>query len=231
MADTSERLKESGLQVDELELASETGATVVGYRVTSGLEKVASVSVTDSYMIEARYPGLRGNDFEYMIRASLVDATKKEIIVRDTKGIYDTETFTVSDKAAAEEALKKSNMVRFKSTGVVVWADVAYTALTGAVSGSATITASDWSRIFNRVDGLTFDVFYLPSTDAAVQAAAKQWLLDRRTKARRLAQLVVAGLPLDDTDIDKHNARSRAMNGRYIVNCSLAGTHTNGKTG
>ncbi|PYE49855.1 phage tail sheath subtilisin-like domain-containing protein [Paenibacillus barcinonensis] len=230
MADTSERLKESGLQVDELELASETGATVVGYRVTNGSEKAAAVTVTDSYTIEARYPGLRGNDFEYMIRASLVDASKKEIIIRDTKGIYDTETYTVADKAAAEEALKKSSMVRFKSAGAAAWADVAYTPLTGAVSGTASITASDWSRIFNRVDGLTFDVFYLPSTDAAVQAAAKQWLLDRRTKARRLAQLVVAGLALDDTDIEKHNARSRAMNARYIVNCSLAGTHINGKT-
>lgn len=230
MADTSERLKESGLQVDELELASETGATVVGYRVTNGSEKAAFVNVTDSYTIEARYPGLRGNDFEYMIRASLMDATKKEIIIRDTKGIYDTETFLVADKAAAEEALKKSNMVRFKSTGDVAWADVAYTPLTGAVSGTATITAADWSRVFNRVDGLTFDVFYLPSTDAAVQAAAKQWLLDRRMKARRLAQLVVAGPPLDDTDIDKNNARSRAMNARFIVNCSIAGIHTNGKT-
>ena len=77
MADTSERLKESGLQVDELELASETGATVVGYRVTNGSEKAAFVTVTDSYTIDARYPGLRGNDFEYMIRTSLVDATKK----------------------------------------------------------------------------------------------------------------------------------------------------------
>lgn len=93
MADTSERLKESGLQVDVLELAAETGATVVGYRVTNEQEKAAAATVADSYTIEARYPGLRGNDFEYMIRTSLVDATKKEIVVRDTKGIYDTETF------------------------------------------------------------------------------------------------------------------------------------------
>lgn len=229
MADMSERLKESGLQVDELELAAETGATVVGYRVTNGLEKAAAVAVTDSYTIEARYPGLRGNDFEYMIRASLVDATKKEIIVRDTKGIFDTETFLVADKAAAEEALKKSNMVRLKSNGSVELADVEYTPLAGGVSGTATITASEWSRIFNRVDGLTFDVFYLSATDPAVQAAAKQWLLDRRTKARRLAQMVVAGPAADDTDIEKHNARSRAMNARFIVNCAIAGTHTNGK--
>jgi hypothetical protein len=230
MANTAERLKESGLLVDELELASETGATVVGYRVTNGEEKVASVTVADSYTIEARYPGLRGNDFEYMIRASLVDASKKEIIIRDIKGIYDTETFLVTDKVTAGETLKKSNMVRFKSIGSVDLVDVAFTQLSGAVTGTAIITASDWSRIFNRIDGLVFDVVYLPSTNAAVQAAAKQWLLDRRTKARRLAQLVVAGLDLDDTDIEKHNARSRAMNARFIVNCSIAGTHTNGKT-
>lgn len=230
MANTAERLKESGLLVDELELASETGATVVGYRVTNGEEKAASVTEVDNYIIEARYPGLRGNDFEYMIRASLVDESKKEIIIRDTKGVYDTETFLVTDKATAEETLKKSNMVRFKSIGSAGLVDVAFTQLSGAVTGTTTITASDWSRIFNRIDGLVFDVVYLPSTNAAVQAAAKQWLLDRRTKARRLAQLVVAGLALDDTDIEKHNARSRAMNARFIVNCSIAGTHTNGKT-
>lgn len=136
----------------------------------------------------------------------------------------------MADKPSAEEALKKSNMVRFKALGALDMADVNYTPLTGGVSGTGTITASDWSRIFNRVDGLTFDVFYLSATDPAVQAAAKQWLLDRRTKARRLAQMVVAGPAAGDTDIEKHNTRSRAMNARYIINCSLAGTHTNGKT-
>ncbi len=230
MVDQSERFKESGLQVDELELAAENGATVVGYRVTNGNEVAASVAVASSYTIEARYPGTRGNDFEYMIRASLVDASKKEILIRDVKGIYDTETFLVADKAEAVEALKKSNMVRFRSTGSTAWADVAYTKLAGGVTGTATITAANWSGIFNRIDGLVFDVAYLPSSDAAVQAAAKQWLLDRRSKARKLAQLVIAGAAGTDDDIDTHNARSRAANARFLINCSLAGEHTNGKT-
>lgn len=229
MADQSERFKESGLLVDELELAAENGATVVGYRVTNGSEVAASVAVASSYTIEARYPGTRGNDFEYLIRASLVDATKKEIVIRDTKGIYDTETFLVADKAEAVETLKKSNMVRFKDTGTTAWADVAYTKLAGGVTGTAAITAANWSGIFNRIDGLVFDVVYLPSSDAAVQAAAKQWLLDRRSKARKLAQLVVAGASATDGDIDAHNACSRAMNARFIINCALAGEHTNGK--
>lgn len=230
MADQSERFKESGLLVDELELAAENGATVIGYRVTNGSEKVAAASVEASYTIEARYPGTRGNDFEYMIRAALVDASKKEIVIRDTKGIFDTETFLVTDKVEAAESLKKSNMVRFKSTGSTAWADVAYTKLAGGVTGTAAITAANWSGVFNRIDGLVFDIVYLPSAEAAVQAAAKQWLLDRRTKARKLAQLVIAGAASADDDIEIHNTRSRAANARFIINCSLAGEHTNGKT-
>jgi hypothetical protein len=229
MADTSERLKETGLLVDEIELAAENGPTVVGYRVTNEQEKAATHTVVDSHIMEARYPGKRGEDFEYAIRTSLVDATKKEIIVRDTKMIYDTETYLVADKAEAVEKLKKSNMMRFKENGNTPLADMDYTKLTGAVSGTAPITASEWSRIFNRVDGLEFDVFYLPSTDPAVQAACKQWLLDRRTKARRLAQLVVAGDAAQDDDIEAHNERSRAMNARFIINNSIAGQHINGK--
>ncbi|BAU28958.1 tail sheath protein [Aneurinibacillus soli] len=229
MADDAERLKETGKLVDEVELAAENGATVVGYRITNEAEKAASHTVADSHIIEARYPGKRGEDFEYAIRTSLVDASKKEIIVRDTKMIYETETYLVADQADAEEKLKKSAMVRFKANGSATLANLDYTPLTGAVSGTATITAAQWSGIFNRVDGLDFDVFYLPSTDPAIQAACKQWLLDRRTKARRLAQLVVAGEASKDDDIEAHNVRSRAMNARFIINCSIAGQHDNEK--
>ncbi|MCM3699193.1 phage tail sheath subtilisin-like domain-containing protein [Paenibacillus macerans] len=230
MADTSERLKESGLLVDVLELASESGATVVGYRITNGEEKAAAVTVADSYTFEARYPGTRGNDFEYMIRTSLVDEAKKEIVIRDTKGVYDTETYLVSDKAAAIQALEKSAMVRFKAAGDVAWEDVGYTKLAGGTTGTATLAATDWNRVFNRVYGLTFDTIYLSATDPAVQASAKQWLLDRRNKGKKLATLVIGGPAAEDADIEKHNARSRGMNARYVINCSLAGTHTNGKT-
>ncbi|MBN6186312.1 phage tail sheath subtilisin-like domain-containing protein [Aneurinibacillus sp. BA2021] len=229
MANDSERLDETGKLVDEIELAAENGATVIGFRVTNGQEKAATHTVAGSHTVKARYPGKRGEDFEYAIRTSLVDATKKEIIVRDKKMIYEDEEYVVSDKKEAEEKLKKSKMIRFNGEGSTELADMDYTALTGAATGTATITASQWSSIFNRVDGLNFDVFYLPSTDPAVQAACKQWLLDRRTKARKLAQLVVAGDATNDADIESHNERSRAMNARFVLNNSIAGEHFNGK--
>jgi hypothetical protein len=62
--------------------------------------------------------------------------------------------------------------------------------------------------------------------EVGVQAAAKQWLLDGHTKARKLAQLVFGGSSGSDDDIEAHNTRSHAANARFIVNCSLAGEHS-----
>lgn len=230
MATTEERLQETGLQVDTVELAAENGATVVGYRMTNGNEKAAAFTVKGGYAIEAKYPGMRGGDFEVLIRTSVLDTSKKEIVVRDTIGAYEAETFLVSNHTEAAERLQKSKMVRFKSLGSTPLADVAYTRLTGAVTGTATLTAANWNQVTSRIDGLQFDVLYLPLVEPEIQASCKQWLLARRTKARKLAQVVIAGNPDQDADMEKHNERSRTMNARYVINCSLAGQHANGKT-
>ncbi|MEW4368629.1 phage tail sheath subtilisin-like domain-containing protein [Paenibacillus kandeliae] len=228
MADTQERTLETGLLVPVLELAAENGATLIGYRVTNGSEKKSTLAVADGYTFEAKYPGLRGNDFEVSIRTSLIDEKKKEILVRDSKSIYPNESYLVADKTEAVSKLKQSSMIRFKSTGAAALTDAEYAKLAGGVTGTAVIPAGQWTQIFNAVFGLDFDAMYLPSTEAPVQAACKQWLLDRRTKGRKLAHLIIAGDKLTDDDIEAHNARSRTMNARYVINNSIAGTHTNG---
>ncbi len=228
MADTQERTTETGLLVPVLELAAENGATVIGYRVTNGSELPAKLAVADVGTFEARYPGLRGNDFSVSIRTSLIDSSKKEILVRDSKSIYPDETYLIADRSEAVTKLQQSKMIRFKNTGTKFFTDAGYAALTGGVTGTADITAGQWTQIFNAVFGLDFDVMYLPSTLPAVQAACKQWLLDRRNKGRKLAHLVIAGDKLTDDDIETHNMRSRTMNARYVINNSIAGTHTNG---
>lgn len=228
MADTQERTAETGLLVPVLELAAENGATVIGYRVTNGSELPAKLAVADVGTFEARYPGLRGNDFSVSVRTSLIDSSKKEILVRDGKSIYPDETYLVADRAEAVTKLSQSKMIRFKNTGTKFFTDAGYAALTGGVTGTADIATGQWTQIFNAIFGLDFDVLYLPSTVSAVQAACKQWLLDRRNKGRKLAHLVIAGDKLTDDDIETHNTRSRTMNARYVINNSIAGTHANG---
>jgi hypothetical protein len=230
MANYDERFKETGIQVDEIELSAENGATVVGYRMTNGNAVAAKCEVIDSYRITARYPGTRGNDFKYSIRASLAEPTKKEIVVVDMKGIFETETYTFADADEMVSKLKKSLMVRGEKLGETAPADIADQALTGGVSGTAALAASDWTKFFNKTYGQNFDAVVVPSDDPAVQAAAKQWMADKRKNERKLATLVIGGDDATDDNIEAHNNRSRAMNARFVVNCSISGRHVNGKT-
>lgn len=230
LANYEERFHETAIQIDEIELAAEGGATVVSYRMTNGNAMAAKYEVVDSYRIVARYPGTRGNDFTYSIRASLAEPTKKEIVVVDTKGIYETETYTFSDTDEMVSKLKKSLMVRGEKLGEVAPVAVVDQALTGGTTGTAPLTASDWTKFFNKTYGQKFDAVVVPSADPAVQAAAKQWMADRRKNDRKLATLVLGGEDATDDDIEKHNTRSRAANARFIVNNSIAGRHVNGKT-
>mgnify|MGYP001097322959 CR=1 FL=1 len=232
MANTAERTAETCLLVDEVELAAENGATVVGFNITNGTEKKAAIEVATNYVIEAKYPGARGNDFGRLIRKSIGDPSKKEMVVKDTKGIFEDEVFVFESRKDLENRLKKSKMVRFvdKSTDEALdIPETTFEQLSGGVSGIGTITPTDWTRIFNQINGVQFDAMYLPTFDPAVQAAAKQWMTDRRKQERRLSQLVVAGDPNKDDDMEAHNARSRAMNARFIINNTIAGRHINGK--
>jgi FlaG/FlaF family flagellin (archaellin) len=230
MANYEERFAETAAQVDEIELAAENGATVIGYRMTDGNAAYAKFSVANSYEISALYPGTRGNDFQYSIRASVAEPSKKEIVVVDTKGIYETETYSWATVEEMIEKLNKSKMVRGKKLGDTAPADIADQKLNGGLTGTAALSTSDWTKFFNKVYGQNFDAVYVSSTDPAVQAAAKQWIADRRKNDRKLATLVIGGTDATDDDIEAHNTRSRAMNARFVVNCSISGRHINGKT-
>ena len=231
MANYEERFAETAVQVEEIELAAENGATVVGFRMTNGNAIAAKYSAANSYELSARYPGTRGNDFQHSIRPSVAEPAKKEIIIVDTKGIFETETYSFATVDEMTSKLIKSKMVRGTKLGAgTIPSDISNQKLSGGLTGIAALTASDWTKFFNKVYGQNFDAIYLPSTDAAVQAAAKQWISDRRKNDRKLATLVIGGTDATDADIEAHNTRSRAMNARFVVNCSIAGRHVNGKT-
>ncbi|MXJ74051.1 phage tail protein, partial [Escherichia coli] len=65
-----ERVAETFGQIGILELAAEGGATVVGYRMTNGKCVAATYSQEGSFAIEARYPGLVGNELQISIKDS-----------------------------------------------------------------------------------------------------------------------------------------------------------------
>ncbi|GED55448.1 phage tail protein [Brevibacillus borstelensis] len=226
MTGYDERIKETFGEVDVVELAAEGGATIIGYRMTNGAAVAAYYEQPDAIRIEARYPGLRGNDLKVSISASTAEPGKQELQV---VGSISTEKFSFADAAELVMKTKQSIYVRVKKLGDTDIADVSLTSLSGGVSGTAPLTSADATKLFLSVSGADFDAMYLPFDDPAVQAAAKQFMSDRRTKNKKLSTLVIAGKEADDDNMVNHTERSVAQNVRYVVNNAIAGEHNNGK--
>ncbi len=226
MTGYDERVAETFAENDVIELAAEGGATIIGYRVTNGAAVAASYEQPDAIRIEARYPGLRGNDLKVSISASTAEPGKQELQV---VGPNSTEKFSFADAAELVMKTKQSIYVRVKKLGDTDIADVSLTSLSGGVTGTAPLTSAEATKMFTAVSGADFDTMYLPFADPAVQAAAKQFMSDRRGLNKKLSTLVIAGKEADDDNMVSHTERSVAQNVRYVVNNAIAGEHNNGK--
>lgn len=227
MASYEERVAETFSEVDTVELAAEGGATILGYRMTNGAAVAASYEQPEAVRIEALYPGLRGNDLEISITPSTAEPGKQELQVF---GPISTEKFSFADADELEAKTKQSMYVRAAKMGDAAISPTPPVALVGGVSGSADLTAATATKLFAAVAGADFDTMYLPFADAAVQAAAKQFMSDRRTLSKKLGTLVIGGSEENDDNMDAHTERSVAQNARYVVNTAIAGQHNNGKT-
>lgn len=227
MTGYDERVVEAFGEVDTIELAAEGGATILGYRITNGTATAASYSQAGAIEIEARYPGTKGNDLKISIAASTAEPGKKELQV---KGPIKTEKFSFAEADELVTKCAQSIYVRVTKLGTTAVADLAETALTGGISGTAALTSADSTTLFTAVSGADFDAMYLPFDDPAIIAAAKQFMKDRRTLNKKLSTLVIGGKESEDDNMTKHTERSVAQNVRYVVNNTIAGEHNNGKT-
>lgn len=228
-----ERMKETLGLVDEIELAAEGGATEVLYRWTNGNEAYAKFTQPNSFEIPAKYPGTEGNNFTISIENSTAEPGKKEVRIKHkTLGEEFGHKLSVAD---VDELVAKTANLDFvgqaKKLGTDAIADVSDGEFTGGVSGSpSSLTSANFTTLFSAIGGADFDTLYLPTDDAAIQYAAKQFMADRRKLGKKLSTLVIGGKATDDTNMDKHVERSIAMNERFVVNNSIAGKHANGKT-
>ncbi|WP_409177498.1 phage tail sheath subtilisin-like domain-containing protein [Brevibacillus fortis] len=226
LASFEERLAQTFAKVDTVELAAEGGATILAYRMTNGTATKAAYEQADSIRIEALYSGLVGNELKVTIITSTSDPGKKELQV---VGPLQAEKFSFADANELAAKSSQSNYVRVKKLGETAVALVAETALTGATSGTVALSPTDSTKLFMAVSGADFDAMYLPFDDPSVQAAAKQFMSERRTKNKKLSTLVIGGKDIEDDNMSKHVERSVAQNARYVVNCAIAGQHNNGK--
>lgn len=221
-----ERYNETLGLVDTIELAADGGATILGYRITNGNATAAKYTQDGAVEVSARYAGTYGNNLKVVILASDAEPGKKELQVKDATGILERFSFADADELVSKA--DQSIFIRVKKLGTTAIADVAETSLANGVSGTAGLTAADFTKLFNAISGADFDTLHLPTDDPAIQASGRQFMKDRRTLNKKLSTEIIGGNAEEDTDMSKHTARSVAQNARYVVNCALAGEHNNG---
>ncbi|WP_232695480.1 phage tail sheath subtilisin-like domain-containing protein [Brevibacillus daliensis] len=220
-----ERIQETFGKVDTLELAAESGATILGYRMTSASATSASYTQPDSITIEALYPGTLGNQIMITIVDSTAELGKKELQIA---GPIKTEKFSFADHDELMTKTKQSIYVRVEKIGEAAIAIEAQTALEGATTGVKELTAGDFTLLLQAVSGADFDALYLPSAELSVQAAAKQFVFDREKFNNKRSTLVIGGAIENDTNMQELMDRSLSQNSRRVVNCAISGMHHNG---
>ncbi|MGC5327104.1 phage tail sheath subtilisin-like domain-containing protein [Brevibacillus sp. SYSU BS000544] len=226
-----ERMKETLGLIDSIELAAESGPTLLLYRICDSAAQTAKFTQANSFEISAKYPGLEGNKLSITVQNSTAEPGKKEVVIKHTELGFTHKLSVAGVDELVEKTANLDYVAQAKKLGNDAIADVVATTFAGGTTGKpASLTSTHFTKLFSDINGADFDALYLPSADAAIQASAKQFVSDRRTQSQKLSTLVIGGSSNTDVDMEKHIERSVAMNERYIVNSAISGLHVNGKT-
>ncbi len=201
---------------------------VLGFRLgTGGAKATATLKDTtaapiDVVKLEALYEGERGNDFSATVRDSLVDETKRELLLYEGVTLRQTIKFTkgTDEPQALVEAIKASSSPWITATkladGDKTLAAVAQAPFTGGED--PTVTGEDYSAGLLAIEAMDWNVLCV-DTDDPVTHAVVQTYTDRVTSEGKRV-LTVLGEPTS-VELATRFANARAFNDpavHYVAN-------------
>jgi len=176
---------------------------VVGYRLGSGGAK-AAITLKDTaatpanvVTITAKYEGVRGNDFKVTVRDSLIDTTKRELLLYEGVTLLQTITFAkgTGEPQALVDAVNTSNSPYITATKVVdgsrTLATVTQQALTGGQD--PTVDGASYSAGLSAIEAIDWNVLAVDTEDTATHAVVKTYIDRVRNEGKRV--LAVVGEP------------------------------------
>lgn len=184
---------------------------VLVYRVNDGGVK-AAITV-GNLTATAKNTGTRGNVIKIVVRTNADNAAKKDVLTYVDNVLVD-EQLALTDAVAS---IANNDFVVFSGTGVLT--NSAGATLTGGTNGTA-VTA-DYSDYLSAIESNVFDTMAIPTTDSAVHAIVKSFVVDMRDNKGIKIQAVIPdyagdhegiisnknGVVLTDgTTVDKANA-------------------------
>jgi hypothetical protein len=195
---------------------------VAAYRLGSGGQK-AAVNLQDSeganvVALTAKYEGARGNNFSVSVRDSLVDDTKRELLLYEGATLRQTITFAKGsgEPQALVDAIAASNspyITAVKSAdGSGVLAAVTQQPLTGGAD--PTVNGESYSAGLVAIEAIDWNVLAVDSEDPVTHAVVQTYIDRVRNEGKRV--LAVVGEPTS-VPLATRLANARAFNDPAII--------------
>lgn len=195
---------------------------VVAYRLGSGGQK-AIVNLQDSeganvVALTAKYEGARGNNFSVSVRDSLVDDTKRELLLYEGATLRQTITFAKgsSEPQALVDAIAASNSPYITAIkledGSGILAPTTQLLLTGGED--PTVNGESYSAGLAAIEAIDWNVLAVDSEDPITHAVVQTYIDRVRNEGKRV--LGVVG-ELTSVPLATRLANARAFNDPAII--------------
>ncbi|ADQ06509.1 conserved hypothetical protein [Caldicellulosiruptor hydrothermalis 108] len=198
---------------------------VVAYRLGTGGAKASLVlkdgTSIDVVKIEAKYEGVRGNNFRITVRDSLTDTTKKELLLYEGTTLLQSISFAkgtdgVGEPQALVEAISSSNSSYITATkladGNKLLTNVTQQALTGGQD--PTVDGQSYSVALSAIEAIDWNVLAIDSEDPTIHSTVQAYIDRVRNEGKRV--LVVLGEPTN-VPLATRLANARAFNDPAVV--------------
>ncbi|MEG3071026.1 MAG: phage tail sheath subtilisin-like domain-containing protein [Candidatus Syntrophopropionicum ammoniitolerans] len=173
--------------------------------------------------LDALYVGKRGNDFSVTVRDSLVDETKREVLIYEGVTLRQTIEFAKGDGGDGEPKSLAAAIATSNSPWVTakVLSDggnklLATTATSAKFSGGddPTVTGEDYSNGLQAIEALDWNVPCVDTDDAVIHAMVQTYIDRVRNEGKRV--IGVVGEPTSET-LATRLSHARAFNDPAIV--------------
>ncbi len=203
---------------------------VLVYRIASNLAAVSTLTLKDTtgtpvdvIKLDAKYKGIRGNDFKITVKVNPVDGAKKDIVLYEGTAILRTFTFVSGTIDAAVNAVNNDTgnkwLVATKlAEGNGILEMITSEPMSGGNSGIADVENIDYTDAMAAFEAKKFNIFVLDGqTNSDLRVSLVAWIKRLRDEGMGVFT-VIGGSADDDKTPTTGNARSTTTNHESVIN-------------
>ncbi len=208
---------------------------VVAYRLGNGGAKASitlkdtAATPTDVVKLTAKYEGVRGNNFKVIVRDSLVDTTKRELLLYEGATLLQTITFAkeIGEPQALVDAVNASNSPYITADKLAAGNDILATVTQQSLTGGTdpAVNGASYSAGLTAIEAIDWNVLAVDTEDTKTHTAVQTYIDRVRNEGKRV--LTVLGEPIS-VELATRLANAAEFNDPAVVYVANGFTDTAG---